>query len=596
MINTEIINVGKERYRLLEEDCKIIENCDDSHINSCNSTIDISTSGIGSLSIKYQLDESDIKQLIKKDNQTIEEYNNCLLDKSLKQYYETLELKKICERDKMLKAKKYDEVHIENIINNIKPDKNALVENIKQLSLRQKKFLYCLSELYNGSSKKLIILNSPAGTGKTHVIKLASQLFNNKLIILTPTHKAKQLYTEHKIQASTIHRFFGYEPCYDENGTQTHIFKGYDKQLNDNRCILIIDECSMVNKLLYELIIESNFKGIVFIGDENQLPPVISQRDIENNKDDGKTIFQRVLHNKFKFTTIYRTKNSYVIDCCKKYLDDPIQPKFDSEKINFKKMIELFKENDDTILLNFTNKAVTYYSKLIRENLFGTNTEDFKVGEKLIFSGYRPSCKFFYGDIQDFYDMPIYSSYIIHIKKINITYMQLDELIIRDQTDLWNDDKIDDKIYNKDKSYYCFYQIIDQKNILWFIPHNKSKMRVNAFFSNMKKITNTCIKNNINLDESLDESLNSFITTMKKYEFYNSNEKTVQKIWKSFYGLQSWFNPNVAYNYSLTVHKAQGSQYTNVIVNIDDINKNRSYWRKLGYTACSRTKENLYFI
>ena len=131
------------------------------------------------------------------------------------------------------------------------------------------------------------ILTGSAGTGKTHVIKALLEYlckYENprKIVVLAPTGKASVRIREtisnvlenyRKIieEPKTIHRFLveNYEFDFDYM-----LFKEPKKKVQVDA--LIVDEASMIGlELLYYLLNCVNLsKRIVFVGDVNQLPPI----------------------------------------------------------------------------------------------------------------------------------------------------------------------------------------------------------------------------------------------------------------------------------------------------------------------------------
>lgn len=64
--------------------------------------------------------------------------------------------------------------------------------------------------------------------------------------------------------------------------------------------------------------------------------------------------------------------------------------------------------------------------------------------------------------------------------------------------------------------------------------------------------------------------------------------------WRDYYEFQKNF-AQVAYNYAITAHKAQGSTYENVLLFESDIleNKNLMERHRIRYTALTRTSKLL---
>ena len=118
-----------------------------------------------------------------------------------------------------------------------------------------------------------LIIGGP-GTGKTTILKAIIDLNNiinpNQIIKLcAPTGRAAKRMSElTDVEATTIHRLLKWDLDTNKFG------KTYEDPVIGD--ILIIDEFSMVDiSLLYHLLdATANFKQIILIGDEEQLPPV----------------------------------------------------------------------------------------------------------------------------------------------------------------------------------------------------------------------------------------------------------------------------------------------------------------------------------
>ncbi|WP_369024266.1 ATP-dependent RecD-like DNA helicase [Mycoplasmopsis synoviae] len=122
----------------------------------------------------------------------------------------------------------------------------------------------------------ITIISGAPGTGKSHIIKhIHNTLKQNKYknqkeyAILAPTGKASLSVSE-KINAkvSTIHSFLQIEP------SSEHTIKV--KQINTEVKFLIIDEFSMVNTYIFNLLIRAcpNLIKLVLVGDVDQLPAI----------------------------------------------------------------------------------------------------------------------------------------------------------------------------------------------------------------------------------------------------------------------------------------------------------------------------------
>jgi ATP-dependent exoDNAse (exonuclease V) alpha subunit len=173
-------------------------------------------------------------------------------------------------------------------MNHINTSINTLKNRIKDFEENQ--FLKERTQLYkNILSNSLFLLTGKPGSGKTyetsHVIRYIKKL-NQGLVVLAPTGKAAlrmseniKLNTGIDIKAITIDRFI-----YEYNFWWA--YEGWDRlhDLPEKEKItvtnLIIDESSMIDLqklyILFSIIRFNNDypKRLIFVGDENQLPPI----------------------------------------------------------------------------------------------------------------------------------------------------------------------------------------------------------------------------------------------------------------------------------------------------------------------------------
>ena len=130
-------------------------------------------------------------------------------------------------------------------------------------------------DIYANPDDSIFTLSGAAGTGKTTVVQEIINMFKNKykIIVSAPTHKAKEVIGEiTNLRAETIHSLLGLRPNIDletfDPNNPTY------QQLVEERIssadIHIIDECSMINKELFKMLIKKAIlykKRIIFIGE-----------------------------------------------------------------------------------------------------------------------------------------------------------------------------------------------------------------------------------------------------------------------------------------------------------------------------------------
>ena len=242
------------------------------------------------------------------------------------------------------------------------------------------------------------------------------------------------------IEFSTIHKLLNYKTEFNQNGEMVFIKeKNSDLKKYD---IIIIDESSMVSiNLIYDIIKDTdkiNTK-IIFAGDPAQLPPVnehISSifmnentkisyskmtKYIPNLSESNYINFCETIINMNKFTLneIIRTKNPSIIDSCntirnwiqnrseftdiQKYEDTNIilYPNDKTKKTKtlwYKKFENKISDENDTIIISWTNVETDMYNNYYRNTLFNSNKsiDVFMEGDILILNEfYNINCNKF---------------------------------------------------------------------------------------------------------------------------------------------------------------------------------------------------------
>ena len=405
---------------------------------------------------------------------------------------------------------------------------------------------------------RMFSLTGSAGTGKTfltvQIIKKLIEL-NISSAITAPTHKAAgvigELLLKNEINKTpkTIHSFLGIKPFIDyATGIETFVV---DKKANKSFVdVLIVDESSMINYELFELIeeaLEANLvRYVVFVGDPNQLLPVSGSSN---------AIFE--LPNQYKLTQIVRqAEGSYIIKLANK-IKNMIESK------NYIPLDEFFKENihneieyfhneeafvnhfygkanwwdDNKILATYKNKDVDAFNRQIRNQYWMQKgvmkAEVLRQGDSLRFlDAYSVNDVSIYHNGQE-----IVLDYAVkkYHEKLEIYYWECKSINVKEQQIFRVVDPISEKVFN-DKLHF---------------------------------LTNKA----------------------KRTPFPAKNE-----MWKLYYDVKNSY-ANVQYIYSSTIHKLQGSTYETCYVNIYDLitNNNMSLDEKyrLAYVAITRASKNI---
>lgn len=129
-----------------------------------------------------------------------------------------------------------------------------------------------------------------AGTGKTTMIKKILEGYHGGVVVSAPTHKAKKvIINKTGKDGQTLHSLLGLRPDVDLDN-----FNPNDPKFNPiappritDYNFVIIDEASMINQELYDLILEQVNGGkikVLFVGDPAQIPPVGEKESVVFNQ------------------------------------------------------------------------------------------------------------------------------------------------------------------------------------------------------------------------------------------------------------------------------------------------------------------------
>ena len=295
-------------------------------------------------------------------------------------------------------------------INGIELNTGNIVLNVQQVQALQDFANFADSIVSEGWNNSTYSLQGYAGTGKTTITKFIVQYLKKKgknYALSSPTHRAKEVLQDLTGErAMTVAKVLGLSP-----GVDVENFNLVDKQFQSqqeikipSKGILIVDEASMVNDALFDMLVskaEERGTKILFIGDEAQLKPV-------KQKQKGKA-FRREI-NISKLTKVMRTNdgNPMPSEVLQPIRDNP-QSKVDmfdhtnkvspaGEGIVFvkdskewidslleKMSLDKLNENPNFVrALAYTNKRVKDLNTAIRAKMFGIGAEDFYVGELLM--------------------------------------------------------------------------------------------------------------------------------------------------------------------------------------------------------------------
>lgn len=393
-------------------------------------------------------------------------------------------------------------------IHNIKSALDKVSQNEKiELSDKQKKAINIVND------NNVTIITGGPGTGKTTIIKTIIDIyssFNKKVVLCAPTGRAAKRMTEATgIEATTVHRLLEIRKISDED---------YDIDMDVTPIsadIVVIDEMSMVDLFLMNLVLKGIYKGtkLILVGDSDQLPSV----------GPGNVLKDLIASDKIPYITLNKifrqaAKSQIIVNSHKV-----------NEGINF---IEEDSKNADTlddfhfIEEGNKNKAIEDVLKIYDENTqiitptkkgdLGTNSLNKLIQEK--FNPYE----------------------------VDIPEKKFGDIIFR----------VGDKVMQTQNNY----------DIEW--EKDKGENGIGIFNGEMGIITD--------IDE--DES----------------------KIWIRFddgkiASIEYQNLDQIVHAYAITIHKSQGSEFSKVILAINNVNS-LLLTRNILYTGMTRAKDDLTII
>jgi len=443
-------------------------------------------------------------------------------------------------------------------------------------------------------------LVGPAGTGKTYLIKsvLKNCSMSYGIIGLSaPTHKACRVLRESigniACKVITLQSALGFRPNYDfDNFDINNIeFSALGKIKIAKYKLFIIDEASMIpdksksNKgglrTFLERVCKKNECKIIYIGDDHQLPPVNEKHStaflnvklyrlteiVRQDEDNPISPLLAILrddidHKSFKFLEyISKHKEQFDIDNTKGYkvcnqaeFNQLVYNNFNDERIT--------KDIDFARVISYKNINVSYWNNVVRNAIIKDANKGILTKNDLVLS---------YITIVDNFMDPI--------------ILNSEEYIIRDIVNYTH------PTYGL-KGYMVTFAAIHggkQTNPLFVVDHADA-YSINAYVKLSDQLVSEA--------KTAPQRIRS--QKWKQYFAFKEGCLLLCNIAKANGSIL--YNRNLDYGFAITAHKAQGSTYDTVLVDVNDIvfDKHGTVYtdaeeinRRL-YTAISRCKSKAF--
>lgn len=526
-------------------------------------------------------------------------------------HIETVELEKYVYLKELHRAELRVKQRIEFLLNRGPHDdpgidyKTHIESSVETLKCRivefdEKQFHNERTQLYhNIFTNSLFLLTGKPGSGKTfetsHVISHLKAL-NQNLVVLAPTGKAALRISENikintglAIKAVTIDRYIyehGFWWAY-EDWDRLHDLPENEKITVTN---LIIDESSMIDLqklfILFSIIRYNDEypKRIIFVGDENQLPPIGFGKpfqDIINYVVSKESLFKK--HYIHLSTNCRQEHDLNVIKLAESFSD---KTRYFEESLNLLYKNGKVSEGLEVYYWKKKDELLPLLQKQISELLTSELRREFKEVDDKITNATSPEMKNLH-----------------RIRKQQIsTYLTSNDLISK--FNLVHG--LYDKGYVPNKEN-CFRKILDLENIQLLSPYRPGYYGVLG----LNKMVQTHFRDTSHKDyRSPFYHADKLIRNTNYYSGYGGNKKLIlsngsigiinaspykkpKYYFKDADFVLNWVDEeeNFELAYAITIHKSQGSDFTSVFLVIP--NKLNLLNKELIYTALTRSKQRL---
>lgn len=416
------------------------------------------------------------------------------------------------------------------------------LSQIKLLNEEQLSALYSIALWVNSSSfggEQARIISGFAGTGKSFLVKVLALVLPNA-VLCAPTNKAVKVLAAlgTGLECCTIYSLLGLKM--EQHEDTIRLTKSSSNRAQKYNYV-VLDECGMTGKELYAYIQLSLNSGIrfVFIGDIKQLPPIGEIQSEVWGKFKTDVLTRVMRHDNQILTLATHVRNTDIYDIKLSTDNTKTQGVWYLNNKDFEEKIKKYAKlgafTNHSKAIAWRNKTVDRLNSIIRSTIHSGNTDILK-------NKFLPTDKIVFT-----------SPYSI---KNGISIFTDDEATVN--------------------------SVILGKHALYDLS---------CYHLSLQLDNGYCVIQVIH--ESSEKELAKMLSSIA----LEARKPGKGKLWQDFWKLSNSFC-SVKHAYALTVHRSQGSTYSAVFVDVNDIlvNSNQDEAKKCLYVAVTRPSKKLFLV
>ena len=371
-----------------------------------------------------------------------------------------------------------------------------------------------------------------AGSGKTFMIKIFAAIFRN-VALCAPTNKAVKeiVKLQTGCDCATIYSLLGLKM--EQYEDTIRLSKAEASRIYKYKYV-ILDECGMINKELFQYI-EAAMRGgvrFLFVGDPKQLPPIGEIKSVIWGLYETNKLLKVERHdNQILELATHIRKAKRISDIRIKSNHSASEGVWRLRALKFEDKVRTFAKHgafeENNKIVAWRNKTVDYYNHIVRHIMFGDAVFESKYikGDKLVFtSPYNPD--------------KVYTDDEATVKNV----------VVHKHTDI---------------DIMCYYITLDLdgREILVKTVHESDERKLSVMLNDLANDARTKDK----------------------------------ELWQKFWWIKESM-AYVKYSHALTAHRAQGSTFRATFLDCDDIlsNPNTKEAKSCLYVGSTRPSKKLY--